>query len=121
MCAPTREEAEYHASSLRMSRLNLARGIHVGIVSPDEALAHAFTAEELAFLERSVQASIVGDPDQVEAALLEVSGRYATDELGIVTICHEAAARVRSYELVASFGISDRTRSNASTYSSTSL
>ena len=58
---------------------------------------------------------------RVEAALVDVSRRYATDELGIVTICYDAAARVRSYELVASLGISDRTRSNASKYSSTSL
>ena len=101
LCAETEEEVAFHAAPLRLSRINMARGIHKGIVSPETALAHQFTPEEQAFLERSDRSAIRGTPDQVAAQLDDIADRFATNELGIVTICHDFQARVRSYELVA--------------------
>jgi hypothetical protein len=43
----------------------------------------------------------VGDPAQVLARLTEISASYGTAELGIVTLCFDFAARIRSYELIA--------------------
>ena len=43
----------------------------------------------------------VGDPAQVLAQLREIATAYATAELGVVTICFDFAARVRSYALIA--------------------
>jgi luciferase family oxidoreductase group 1 len=101
LCAETEEEVEYLAASMRLSRINMARGIHRGIVAPDEALAHEFTPEEVAYLERSSRAAIQGTPQQVRMRIDEVARAFGTRELGIVTICYDFAARVRSYELVA--------------------
>ena len=92
---------ERHAISLKVSRLNMVRGVRSGILPPEEALAHAFTPEETAFLERQAFNAIQGTPDEVRRGLEAVASDFATDDLGVVTICYDFAARVRSYELVA--------------------
>ncbi|MGH7893306.1 MAG: LLM class flavin-dependent oxidoreductase [Candidatus Binatia bacterium] len=102
LCAPTEAEARYHDSSLRLSRLNLARGTNSGTASPEEALAYAYSPAELDYLARNTTPAVVGDATQVLAQLQEIAAAYATAELGIVTICFDFAARVRSYELIAS-------------------
>jgi alkanesulfonate monooxygenase SsuD/methylene tetrahydromethanopterin reductase-like flavin-dependent oxidoreductase (luciferase family) len=49
---------------------------------------------------------VVGSPETVRAGLEEVVREYGADELMIVTITHEHAARRRSYELIAeAFGL----------------
>jgi len=102
MCAETSEEAEWHASSLKVARLQMARNQGgSGIVSPEEASKHVFTPEELQFLAHSGMRATTGNPEQVAAELDEIAQRYGTDQLGIVTICHDFRARLRSYELVA--------------------
>ncbi|HEB87979.1 MAG TPA: LLM class flavin-dependent oxidoreductase [Deltaproteobacteria bacterium] len=102
MCAETQEEAEWHASSLRLGRIQMARNERRdGIVSPEEASRHVFTPEELRFLERSGMRGTTGDPARVAAELEALAQRYATDQFGIVTICYDWKARLRSYELLA--------------------
>ena len=101
LCAETQEEVEHHAISLKVSRLNMVRGIRSGIVPPEEAKAHEFTAEESAFLEQQGMSAIQGTPDRVKAGLDEIAERFETRDLGIVTICYDFGARVHSYELVA--------------------
>jgi hypothetical protein len=41
----------------------------------------------------------------VTARLEEIATAYGTRELGIVTICFDFAARLRSYELIASASV----------------
>lgn len=102
MCADTREEAEWHASSMKLGRIQMARNQGgSGIVSPEEAAQHVFTPEEEAFLAHSGMRASVGDPASVAKELEEIAERYQADELGIVTICYDFAARLRSFELVA--------------------
>ena len=101
LCAETDAEAQWHASSLKLGRLNMARGRQTGIVPPEEASAYEFGPEELAFLERSPLTGSVGDPATVRAELEELAASYGTPDLGVVTICYDFAARVRSYELLA--------------------
>lgn len=102
LCADTQEEAEWHASSLKVSRLQMARNQRgPGIISPEEAMAHDFSAEELRFLEHSGMRATTGSPEQVTKELDEIAERYGTDLLGIVTICYEFKARLRSYALLA--------------------
>ncbi|MBM4382342.1 MAG: LLM class flavin-dependent oxidoreductase [Deltaproteobacteria bacterium] len=101
ICAESEERARYHAASLRLSRLNLARGVNTGLASPEEALAYPYSQAELDYLEKAAMPAVVGDPGQVLAGLERVAADYAADELGIVTFCFDFAARVRSYELIA--------------------
>jgi luciferase family oxidoreductase group 1 len=102
MCADTQEEAEWHASSLRLGRIQMARNEkREGIVSPEEASRHVFTPEELRFLEKSGMRGTTGDLTRVIAELDDLALQYATDHFGIVTICYDFKARMRSYELLA--------------------
>jgi len=72
-----------------------------GIVSPEEAAEHVFTPEEERFLAHSGMRATIGDQAEVVAELDEIADRYATQDLGIVTICYEWKARLHSYELLA--------------------
>lgn len=101
ICAETEERAQYHAASLRLSRLNLARGVHSGMASPEEALAYPYSPAELDYLARATMPAVVGAPAQVVAGLERLAGEYGTPEIGVVTLCFDFAARVRSYELLA--------------------
>lgn len=101
-CADTREEAEWHASSLRLGRIQMARNQgSEGIVSPEEAAQHEFTPEELRFLEHSGMRATTGDPQSVAAELADIAEQYGTDHLGVVTICYDFEARRRSFERIA--------------------
>jgi luciferase family oxidoreductase group 1 len=102
LCAETTEEADWHARSLKISRIQMARNqTSSGIVSPEEAAEHEFTREELHFLEHSGMRATIGDPASVSSELDELAEQYRTDHLGIVTICYDFKARLRSYELLA--------------------
>ena len=109
LCADTTEQAEWHASSMKLGRIQMARNQGgSGIVSPEEAAEHVFTPEEEAFLAHAGMRASVGDPASVVAELDEIAERYATDELGIVTICYDFKARLRSFELVAEYSLAPR-------------
>jgi luciferase family oxidoreductase group 1 len=102
LCADTTEEALWHASSMKLGRIQMARNQGgSGIVSPEEAARHVFTPEEEAFLAHSGMRATIGDPASVAAELEEIAEGYGADELGIVTICYDWKARLHSFELVA--------------------
>jgi luciferase family oxidoreductase group 1 len=102
LCAPTDEEAEYLASSSRMSFTQLRRGQLIPVPPPDLATA---------FLQREGKLSptgdipgrrgVVGSPEKVRAGLEEVASAYHADEVMVVTITYDHGARRRSYELLA--------------------
>ena len=49
---------------------------------------------------------VVGSPERVRAGLEEVAAEYGAEEVAVVTITYDHAARRRSYELIASaFGL----------------
>ena len=102
LCADTAEEAEWHASSMKLGRIQMARNQGgTGIVSPEEAAQHVFSPEEERFLQSSGMRATVGSPAEVVAELDGVAEQYGTDLLGVVTICYDFKARLRSYELLA--------------------
>jgi alkanesulfonate monooxygenase SsuD/methylene tetrahydromethanopterin reductase-like flavin-dependent oxidoreductase (luciferase family) len=70
-------------------------------VSPEEALAHPYTPEERAFVDSYERVTVVGDPESVADQLGEIAASCGTSDLGVVTICFDYEARVRSYELLA--------------------
>ncbi|MDQ3555323.1 MAG: LLM class flavin-dependent oxidoreductase [Gemmatimonadota bacterium] len=101
VCAPTTAEAERLASSMQLWRLRIERGWDRGIPSPEQALAHPYTEAERIRLATGGERAIVGDPERVRGELLALAERYGVDELMIVTVTHDFAARMRSYELLA--------------------
>jgi luciferase family oxidoreductase group 1 len=104
VCADTADEAERLASSWRMA-IQLAGRDQFGPV-PDPERALAFLASEGdagSFAGRRV---VVGAPEDVRRELEQIAAEYGADELMLLTMTHDEAARRRSYELLAeAFGL----------------
>jgi alkanesulfonate monooxygenase SsuD/methylene tetrahydromethanopterin reductase-like flavin-dependent oxidoreductase (luciferase family) len=101
ICAETQEEAQRLSASLELWRRRIMRGQDRGIPSPDEALAELGVTWAPPRLGEDGGRMIAGDPGQVRDELRRVAARYGADELMIVTVTHDPAARLRSYELIA--------------------
>ena len=100
ICAETSEEALRLAAGVRLWRRRLMRGDPGPFPSPEEAIAEL--GERAHERPHDPESRLVfGPPDEVRTSLLELAERYRTDELIVLTICHDHAARVRSYELLA--------------------
>ena len=104
ICADTDEEAERLSSSGRMAFTLLRQGRLIEVPPVEKALR---------FLEGQGKGPprgrrlVLGSPPTVRARLDEVVEEYGADELMIVSIVHDHAARRRSYELIAeTFGLS---------------
>ncbi len=101
ICADTDEEAQRLASSMRMLMLMLYRGRLIPVPSPETALA--FLANEGAAPETLPvgRRLIIGAPPKVRSMIKEVASDYGAEEVFVVCIMHDHAARKRSYELIA--------------------
>jgi alkanesulfonate monooxygenase SsuD/methylene tetrahydromethanopterin reductase-like flavin-dependent oxidoreductase (luciferase family) len=71
------------------------------LVAPEEAAAYPYNAEEQARIAVMRAKAFVGTGDAVVARLGAEAHRLQLDEIVVVTWTHDAAARRRSYELIA--------------------
>jgi luciferase family oxidoreductase group 1 len=101
VCAETGEEAVRLTASARMMMLLLFQGRLIPVPPVEEALA--FLAHEGAHMETLPvnRRVIAGDPSTVRAALETLAQDYGADEVFVVNILYDHAARMRSYELLA--------------------
>ncbi len=101
LCADTDEEAARLATSSRMTMTLLRRGQLIPVPPPEKALAF-LTAEGKSVAGMAPgRRGITGSPETVRAELERIATDYGADELILVTITYDHAARRRSYELVA--------------------
>jgi len=102
LCAPTDEEALRLSASFRMMMLLLYRGQLIAVPPVERALC--FLEQEGIPMEKlpAGRRIITGAPATVRAALEALAAEYAAEEVFVVNIMHEHAARRRSYELIAS-------------------
>lgn len=105
LCAETDAEARRLATSSEMLLANLFSGRLLPV--PSVETAQVFLAQQGrrpgAFSRRR---AIVGAPDTVRDGIQALAREYGADEVMIVTITYEHAARRRSYELLADvFGL----------------
>ena len=84
-----------------MARLYSGTNRAKGIPTIAETLNYPYQQNELAFVRQYRQVCVDGNPQQVLEKLETLADAYQTDDLSIVTICHDYADRLRSYELVA--------------------
>jgi luciferase family oxidoreductase group 1 len=106
LCAGTDEEAERLALSSRMAMILLREGRLIP-VPPVVKAERFFAARDDAVTAGRRRRAVVGSPATVRTGLEEVAQAYGAEELILVTITHDHAARVRSYELIAeAFGLS---------------
>jgi luciferase family oxidoreductase group 1 len=98
--ADTGAEAERLASSMRMAITQLRAGSSIAIPTVETALdflARHPSPQSLPMGRRA----IVGDAKSVRGGLEAVAREYGAEEVMVVTITHDHAARVHSYELIA--------------------
>jgi luciferase family oxidoreductase group 1 len=102
LAADSEEEAERLASSSRMTFTLLRQGRLIPVPPPEKALRFLETQGRGGPSRRS----ILGTGAQVRARLEEVADLYGAEEVIVVTITYDHAARRRSYELIAdAFGL----------------
>jgi alkanesulfonate monooxygenase SsuD/methylene tetrahydromethanopterin reductase-like flavin-dependent oxidoreductase (luciferase family) len=100
ICADTAEQARRLAASRNLTKLKTPLGRREGVPSVAEALAYPYTVEDIAYIREFSASSIEGGPPQIKTQLEAIRTQYNTSDIGIVTVCHDFADRVRSYELV---------------------
>jgi luciferase family oxidoreductase group 1 len=106
ICAESEKRAHHLAASRDLSRLRQRQGVPQPFPPPEEALAYPYTDIEKRVIAHHRRRQIVGTPDQVKAALEELAGKYGVDEIVVLTITHDYAARKHSYALLAeAFGL----------------
>ena len=108
LVADTEEEALRLFKSRELWRLMRDRGLYQALPSVEEAEAYPYTPEDHARIARMRSKAMVGAPEQVRAMLEALSAEHGgIAEFAVITHCHDAAARRRSYTLLAeAFGMS---------------
>jgi luciferase family oxidoreductase group 1 len=101
LCADTDEEAQHLATSSRMAMTLLRRGELIAVPTPETATE--FLRREGKPVDGALpgRRGIIGSPATVRAGIEELASEYLTDEVIVVTITHDHAARRRSYALLA--------------------
>ena len=102
LVADTEAEARRLFRSRELWRLKRDRGMFLPLPSVEEAEAYPYSDLELARLEQIRAQAMVGTPEQVRAKLEALSAAHGgISEFAVITHCHDAAARQRSYTLLA--------------------
>jgi len=100
VCADTDEEAERLAQSVSLHFARRAKGEHLPLASPEEALAYDYTPVDRARIAQSRTRLAVGPPATVRARLDALIKATQADELMVTTMVFDHEARKRSYELL---------------------
>ncbi|PPQ29360.1 LLM class flavin-dependent oxidoreductase [Rhodopila globiformis] len=101
LAADTPEEAAHLFRSRELWRLGRDRGVYAALPSPEEAAAHIYSEDELTRLGRLRERALYGTPDVVMKKLRALAAMHQAEEIAILTTLHDAAARQRSYTLLA--------------------
>jgi luciferase family oxidoreductase group 1 len=101
LAADSEEEAWRQFSSRERWKLDRSRGVLGPLASPDELALRPHSAGEQMDVDQLRRAALVGSGAQVASKLCALAAHYEVDELVVITWVHDAAARKRSYELLA--------------------
>ena len=102
ICADSEAEALELSRSRDLWFIRLLRGDPGPFPSVQEASDYPYSAGELQLIERNRNKRAVGTPEQVTERLQARVRQFQLDELMLISITHDPAARRRSYELLAS-------------------
>ena len=106
LAADTDAEARHLLRTREHWRVGFEKGVREPLVAPEEAAAHPYTDDDQARIDALRRRAFVGTADAVAARLRAEAQRLGLDELVIVTWTFDAAARARSYTLLAqAFGL----------------
>jgi luciferase family oxidoreductase group 1 len=106
IAAETSEESERLAAPAKMMFAHLIAGNPIAVPSDEEALTWL---EANPHANRRNRRTVLGTPAEVRVGLDAVAAEYRADEVMLVNILHDHAARRHSYELVAAeYGLAER-------------
>lgn len=101
LCADTEEKARQLQEVMDVQMLRIEQGKAEGILSYEDVKDIEFNEVEKQRIQFNRQRMIWGTPQQVKAQLTNLAERYDVNEIVVVTITHDFADRLRSYELLA--------------------
>jgi luciferase family oxidoreductase group 1 len=101
LAADSEEEAARLSASSRMAFKMLRRGRLIAVPPVEKAIRFLESEGETVGSPPPGRRTIVGGIDKVRAQVEQLADDYGTDEVIVVTITHDHAARRRSYELLA--------------------
>lgn len=99
--ADSEEEAERLSASWRMAFDLLRRGRLIAVPPPEKAQRYFELHDDERERPGGERRRLTGTPAQVRADIEETAAAYGAEEVIVVTITHDHAARRRSYELLA--------------------
>ncbi|HEY7614924.1 MAG TPA: LLM class flavin-dependent oxidoreductase [Gemmatimonadales bacterium] len=100
--ADTDAEARRLYSSLQQAFINLRRGHPSPLPPPDERLEERLSSADRQLLAQMLSCTVVGTPEAVRRGLAAFAEHTGADELMLTSQIFDHAARLRSYEIVAS-------------------
>ena len=101
LCADTDAEAQRHALPAAMWRLRPEGSGRGPLLAPDEAAAVPLPEVQRAKVRQHLDGMVVGGAERVRDQLSALATSFGVDEVVVVTVCHDPAVRLRSYELLA--------------------
>lgn len=112
LAADTEAEAWRLFTSRERWKLDRNRGALGPLASPDELALRPYSATEELQVDELRRTALVGSAPQVAARLRALAERTEVEELVVITWVHDAAARQRSYELLAAEFLSGTTHAS---------
>jgi len=100
ICAETDEEAMLLSASFRMMALHLFRGQLIAVPPAERAIEFLKSEGLPMHMLPAGRRIITGSPEKVRASLHALAGSYGAEEVMVVNIIFDHAARKRSYELI---------------------
>lgn len=100
-CADTDEKVEELRFSAEYQLLQFEKGIFQGYPSYEEIKQTTFSELEMERIRFNRNRMVWGKPDEIRSKIEKLADEYDVDEVIIVTITHDFADRLRSYELLA--------------------
>ena len=101
LAADSEEEAWQHFSSRERWKIDRNQGVLGPLQSSAEVAARPYTAAEQQAADKLRNTALVGSGPQVAHKLRALAESLAVEDMVVITWTHDAAARRRSYELLA--------------------
>jgi len=98
ICGEDDADAERLAQPIDLRRLHMALNIDAPVPAPEEAAGRPYTAAEREYVAGQRARAVIGGPRRVRQELEAMAQRYGADEVMVLTITGDYAARAQSYE-----------------------